>query len=205
MKRIAILGGTFNPIHIGHIKLAQKTMEQYKMDSVWIMPNNKPGYKSDEDIASAEDRCHMVELATEDYSYMQLSDFEIERKGITYTADTLKLLCNKYRDVEWYFIMGADSLFYFHKWRKPQEILKYAHILVAVRDDISAKEMKHQIDLLSDKYNPCNISLLNFDYVDISSSHIRECIKNGDKISGMVPDNVAKYIFEKGLYTHEQT
>lgn len=204
MKRIAILGGTFNPIHTGHIKLAQKAMEQYKIDSVWIMPNNKPGYKSNEEIASSEDRCRMVELAIKDYSYMKLSCFEIEREGTTYTADTLKLLCNKYSDVEWYFIMGADSLFYFHKWRKPQEILKYAHILVAVRDDISTEQIKQQIALLSNKYNPCNISLLNFNYVDISSSHIRECVKKGDRISNMVPDNVAKYIFEKGLYTHEQ-
>ena len=204
MQSIAILGGTFNPIHNGHINLAQKAMEQYDLDGILIMPNNKPDYKSDKGIASAADRCHMIQLAIEDYPYMSLSDFEIARDGITYTSDTLRLLSDIYKDTKWYFIMGADSLFYFHKWRKPEEILMYAHILAAVRNDISTDAMRTQIEWLKERYNPCNISLLKCDYVDVSSSHIRQSIRNGIDIRGMVPEGIADYIIEKGLYTDGQ-
>lgn len=205
MKKIAILGGTFNPIHNGHIMLAENAMKKYNMESVWIMPNNKPGYKETSDIASASDRCNMVSLAIEDYPYMMLSELEICRSGITYTADTVEQLSGKYPDVIWYFIMGADSLFYFKDWYKPAEILKYTHILVAVRDEITVPMLQKQIDMLSKMFNPCNISILNCDAVDISSSMIREYVRCGKQINDMVPYKVCEYIVKKGLYKNEPT
>jgi nicotinate-nucleotide adenylyltransferase len=200
MKNIAILGGTFNPIHNGHINMAKAAMEQFPLDKVWIMPNNKPGYKENKNIASPEKRCEMIRLATRDYDYMELSQIELERKGITYTADTLQALHTKYPQVYWYFIMGADSLFYIHKWKKPEVVLELSHILVAVRDDLDSQKVLERISLIENSYNNVNIELLRTGYFNISSTEIRKNAAKGKDITCMVPENVSQYIMDCGIY-----
>ena len=116
---IGILGGTFNPVHIGHIMLADKTIEQYPdIEKIVIMPNNLPAYKNSHELVDSKHRIRMLELATEDRDYVSISDLEIKRGGATYTIDTLREIKNINPSLKIYFIIGADSLFQFEKWRE---------------------------------------------------------------------------------------
>ena len=124
MKQIGIMGGTFDPIHVGHLMLGRQAFEEYGLDSVWYMPSKTPPHKKDHRITSSKDRCAMVSAAIEEFPYFCLSDFEIKRTaGYTYTADTLRLLREEYQDTEFYFIVGADSIHDIEKWYHPEYVL----------------------------------------------------------------------------------
>ena len=111
---VGIMGGTFNPVHNGHIAIAKAAHEQFNIPYILVMPSYSPAYKDNSNIVSATHRCNMVSLAIKDYDYMELSTLEIERGGRTYTADTLRLLKDDYDKI--YFIIGADSLFTLNTW-----------------------------------------------------------------------------------------
>ncbi len=200
MKKIGILGGTFNPIHNGHMEMACQAAEEFELEKILIMPNNIPAYKDNEDIVSATHRFAMAKLAAEAYPDMEASDMEIKREGITYTSDTLRLLSEKYPGIKWYFIIGGDSLIHFDEWHEPDSILKLSALVVAVRGGISREQIKNKIDLLKNKYKYAEILLTNEAPVNVSSTEIRQCIKSGKSISGLVPDRVFNYIMENGLY-----
>ncbi len=200
MKKIGILGGTFNPIHNGHIEMASQAAKEFGLEQILIMPNNIPAYKNNEEIVSAAHRYAMANLAAEAYPYMEASDLEIKREGITYTSDTLGILSEKYPDTRWYFIIGGDSLIHFDEWHEPGSILKLSALIVAVRDGISRDQIEFQIDMLKSKYKYAEILIMDKVPVNVSSTEIRQCIKSGKSISGMVPDSVIKYIMKNGLY-----
>lgn len=203
-KQIGILGGTFNPIHTGHIALAKAAREQYKLDEIWVMPNYKPGYKTNTQIVSAEDRCRMIQLAIEGYDYMRLSTMELDRQGLTYTVDTLSILTTEYPVIHWYFIMGADSLFDFHKWREPAKILSMATILAAIRNDVDSQDIDTRIRKLQTIFNPCDIRLLNIQPQAASSSEIRSKLQEGTDTSELLSKAVFNYILEHGLYRYDK-
>lgn len=207
MAAIGIMGGTFNPIHIGHIKIAQAAYTQYNLDEVWFMPNHIPDYKPKDELISGKHRLAMVKLAVADIPNFKVSDYELEQSGNTYTAKTFQGLCDRYKEHNFYFIMGADSLEYFDKWRNPEIILQCAKILVAPRDDdgISILEQqikKSNIDFGGEYFYPINCSL-----IPCSSHEIRNAIYNNEilKFSGVkkfLPDSVYEYIIEHGLYNY---
>lgn len=198
MKKIGILGGTLDPIHNGHLMIAECARDQLSLDEVWFMPTGNPPHKSNQNISPNEVRKEMIELAIEDNNNFKFSDFEYKRDGIIYTSDTMKLLKNAYKDTDFYFIMGADSLMYFKDWHKPEEIVLYCNLVVAGRDNDDS-ELLREVAILEDKYN-INIHVLKSPKICISSSDIRDYINNNFSIKYMVPDSVERYIKNKNLY-----
>jgi nicotinate-nucleotide adenylyltransferase len=198
MKKIGILGGTLDPIHNGHLMIAECARDQLSLDEVWFMPTGNPPHKSNQNISPNEVRKEMIELAIEDNNNFKFSDFEYKRDGIIYTSDTMKLLKNAYKDTDFYFIMGADSLMYFKDWHKPEEIVLYCNLVVAGRDNDDS-ELLREVAILEDKYN-INIHVLKSPKICISSSDIRDYINNKFSIKYMVPDSVERYIKNKNLY-----
>lgn len=199
IQKIGIMGGTFNPIHFGHLEIAKEALLQYNLDKIWFMPNKIPAYKSTDDIVDEMMRVEMIKLAISDNKKFELSTFELERKGITYTYKTLELLKEKYNDYEYYFIMGADSLATFHEWKYPDIIAKNCIILVAGRDDINDVNVRKHIEFVSENYN-AKINLIKNIHVDISSNMLRKYIADKCDISQYVPQNVYAYIRQNGLY-----
>ena len=198
MKKIGILGGTLDPIHNGHLMIAECARDQLSLDEVWFMPTGNPPHKSNQNISPNEVRKEMIELAIEDNNNFKFSDFEYKRDGIIYTSDTMKLLKNAYKDTDFYFIMGADSLMYFKDWHKPEEIVLYCNLVVAGRENDDS-ELLREVAILEDKYN-INIHVLKSPKICISSSDIRDYINNKFSIKYMVPDSVERYIKNKNLY-----
>ncbi len=200
MSDIGILGGTFDPIHNGHLLLGRQALDEYDLDKVWFMPSGQPPHKKDHVITDVSDRCEMVRLAIADEPGFIMSDFEVSRNGYSYTADTIKLLKEEYPDDVFYFIIGADSLFEIETWYHPEEILSEIEILVADReyagDHLSVDE---QIDYLSEKY-PCTIERLHCEQVDISSEEIRLLVSDEIEVDDLLPEPVAEYIKTHHLY-----
>lgn len=198
-KKIGIMGGTFNPIHIGHLILGQTALEQFQLDKVLFMPTKNPPHKSCDHILDDAVRAEMVGIAIKGNPNFELSTFEMDRVGITYTADTLFQLTKQNPDEEYYFIVGADSLFYIDRWKDPVTIFKLSKLLAAVRGQKSNKEMLQKIAELNETFH-ASVDLLNSPNIDISSTEIRERAKNGMDIQYYVTPNVAKYIQKNNLY-----
>ncbi|MGN0439042.1 MAG: nicotinate-nucleotide adenylyltransferase [Lachnospiraceae bacterium] len=176
MSKIGIMGGTFNPIHLGHIGIANAAYQQFHLDEVWFMPNHLPAYKNEKEVLTGEIRMEMIRLAIQDYPYFSLSDYEMNRTGKTYTYETLLLLSKDYPHNDFYFIMGADSLFYFEQWKHPEIIVRYAKILVAVRNDKGEKEINNKIMELNHFYQDTIFFPIKTKQFPCSSSKIREII-----------------------------
>jgi len=193
MMKVGIMGGTFNPIHMAHLILAQSSLEQLGLNKVLFMPSKKPPHKRNDKITEDWHREKMVELAIQGNPHFELSRVELEREGTTYTADTLKELTLQNPEVTYYFIMGADSLFQMESWWEPETIFRLAHIVAAVRGNETRTELKEQAELLSTKYNAF-IHILNTPYLDIASHELRNMAGSGRSIRYFVPDAVYDYI-----------
>lgn len=199
--KIGIMGGTFDPVHNGHLMLAENAYRSFHLDEVWFLPNGNPPHKQTSTIQTdAKQRLHMTALAIEKVPYFRLEQYESLNPNISYSFETMEYLCKRYPSAEFYFIIGADSLFAIETWAKPERIFPTCTILAAYRDDMDTKEeMYTQINYLKDKYN-ARIELLATPLIDISSSEIRENVRSGRDIHSMVPKKVAHYILENKLY-----
>lgn len=196
-KRIGIMGGTFNPIHIGHLILAQKACEEYGLDKVIFITSADPPHKKG-NIVLADIRAKMVELAIEDNDSFIHSNIEINREGYSYTYLTLLELKEIYTDTELYFILGADSLFYLEKWKEPKVIMDNAIILAANRNTDN-EDLHKKIKELKQDYN-ADIRIIDMPNIDVSSSNIREQINCGKSVKYYVPDKVLEFIKLNKLY-----
>ena len=203
-NKIGIMGGTFNPIHIGHLILAEMAYEQFGLDKVIFMPNSQPPHKLDEEIEEDICRVAMVELAIQDNPHFALSLFEINRQGINYTANTLTELAKEYPDTVFYFILGGDSIANIEKWRNPATIMKLCHLVACIRDDVDEEELEKQIQYLNEKYET-EVYKLDIPMMDISSTLVRERKANGESIKYLVPDSVVHYIEKHNLYHKENS
>ena len=199
-KKIGIMGGTFNPIHLAHTEMAKVCLRQQDLDKILFMPSKNPPHKKDKSILPENERAVMVKLAVSEYDKFVFSDFELQRKGTTYTADTLRLLQEENPDDNYYFIMGADSLLYLDKWYRPQEILKRAVILAIGRDGSTPDELKEKRKELIKQYDKADIRFVHMRQMDISSSMIREGIAHGENMEKYLDKEVWNYINENGLY-----
>jgi nicotinate-nucleotide adenylyltransferase len=200
MKKIGIMGGTFNPIHNAHLILAECSYEQFNLDKIWIMPSKNPPHKNRKLIENDKHRTQMVLRGINDNPHFELSTVELERNGVTRTSDTLQILCNKFLETSFYFILGEDSLFQIETWHRPDIILKLAHIIVAGRGEHPENQIIEQIEYLKSKYLCRSINKLDSPIIELSSHFIRDNIKKGKSIKYYVPGKVETYIYEHDLY-----
>ncbi len=198
-ERIGILGGSFDPIHMGHINIAFNAMAEYDLDEVWFIPAGHSPNKAESDMTPAEDRARMVELAIEDYRAFRLSRMEIESQTVSYTYLTMTMLTEQYPRTHFYFIMGADSLDYFEQWRHPEIIAQKAVILVAVRDHMDLMQIGKKIEEIK-KLFQADIRPLTGGKTDISSTILRDAVAGGRQTFDHLPPKVEEYIRNHGLY-----
>ena len=198
--KIGIMGGTFDPVHIGHLLLGEFAYEDFGLDQIWFMPNGNPPHKKNEHTEeSLHHRVEMVKLAASDVPYFRVNLYEAETEEHSYTYSTMREFNRQYPEDEFYFILGADSLFSIEKWRDFRKIFPTCTILAAMRDDKDAQSMQSQITYLKERYN-ARIELLQAPLVEISSTAIRKRAAKGLSVRYMVPDAVAEYIAEHQLY-----
>lgn len=198
--KIGIMGGTFDPVHIGHLLLGEFAYEEFGLDEIWFVPNGNPPHKKTEYTEEAlHHRIEMVKLAVSDVPYFKVILCEAKTGEHSYTYSTMQEFNRRYPENHFYFILGADSLFAIEEWRNFQEIFPTCTILAAMRDDKDVQSMHDQIDYLSDRYR-ARIELLRAPLVEISSTVIRRRASRGLSVRYMVPDQVDRYIAEHKLY-----
>ncbi len=198
MKKIGILGGTFNPIHNAHLAMAEAALHQGDLEEIWFMPSKNPPHKSNDEIVSESIRSSMIKLAILSKPHFIYSDYELQREGTTYTAETLKGLKKDYPEIAFSFIIGGDSFFSIEKWYHPEQILSECRILAISRDGATIQQMQQHKEYLTKQYQ-ADIKIITMVQMDVSSSQIRQAIKNGAK-DIPVPKHVAQYIQANGLY-----
>lgn len=201
-KRVAVLGGTFNPIHIGHLVMAESAYDIYQLDRVLIMPSGISYMKNIGEIQDAKKRTQMISLAIQGNKHLELSTIEVDRDGNSYTYETMEYLCERYPDTKFFFIIGADNLFSIEKWNCVERLFQCCAILVAGRNRYSEAQVNVQLEYYRIKYQ-ANIELMDTPYINISSSSIREYLQNSRSIKYMVPADVEDYIYRNSLYKDE--
>ena len=197
--KIGIMGGTFDPVHIGHLLLGEFAFEQFDLDEIWFLPNSNPPHKNTGTKGTEfTHRANMIAAAIKDVPHFKLSYHE-ETPGYHYTYKTLLEFRELYPDHDYYFILGADSLFSIETWKYFREIFPSCTILAAMRDDKDTDDMKRQISYLTKHYN-AHIELLRAPLLEISSTTIRERVNAGLTVKYMIPEKVEEYIKENNLY-----
>ena len=198
-KKIAIMGGTFDPIHYGHLVTAEAVMHEYQIDQVLFIPSGQPPHKSDNQVTSAEHRYLMTLLATETNPRFFSSRIEIDREGYTYTIDTIREPKKIYPDTEIYFITGADAFSKILTWKNPELLLSSCHFVAATRPGYSRTKAAPQIEAVM-KQHEDTLHYLEVPALAISSSKIRNRVKEGRPIKYLLPEAVENYISKHDLY-----
>ena len=198
-KKIGILGGTFNPIHVGHLILAQNALEYCGLDKVLIMPSGCSYFKDPNEVAPVSDRVNMTSLAIEDNDCFVLSEIEAKREGNSYTFETLDILCEQNPDTRYYYIIGADTLFSMETWKKPDDIFAKCTVVCAKRDNLSDQVLEDKARYLKEHFK-ADVILMDIEEVPISSTLIRSLIGNGKSCRYYLNDKVIEYIQEHRLY-----
>lgn len=204
--KICLFGGTFNPIHNGHLGMCLEAIKNFNFDRFFVIPAGNSYFKTD--VVSKEHRAKMVEIAlvdliekcdSNDYScFPEYSDIEIKREGPSYSIDTINYYKQEYPNAEIYFVIGADTVFNILKWYKALDILASVNLLVLKRSGYN-EELEHEIDRFKREYK-ANISVLDYSY-DISSTEIRSMLKcHNEDIKRHLQINELKYIYENKLY-----
>lgn len=190
MSAVGVFGGTFDPIHSGHLITAISVREIRKLEKIIFIPAFISPHKTEIKSSDGEHRLEMVQRAIEGYDYFEVSDFEIMNGGVSYTIDTLKMLKQKFNDIE--LIIGYDNILKFNTWKQPDEILKLAKLVVlnrTVKFEPKVKDIYYQSAVFVDT-----------PFVEISATDIRERVRTGKSIDFLVPKNVKQYICDHNLY-----
>ncbi len=202
-KRIGIMGGTFNPIHHGHLVTAQEALDQFHLDKIIFIPTGDPPHKIEDLLANAEDRYLMTEIATSSNDNFFVSRIEIDRKGKSFTIDTVKKLRKTYgMDSELFFVTGADAILEILTWKNTDEIVTLTKFIAATRPghDLSKiRDLKSTVFKSEEKADE-EISIMEIPVLAISSTNIRKRIKENRPINYLVPEGVSNYIIKHGLY-----
>jgi len=187
MKKVGILGGTFNPPHIGHLIMANEVYHALELDEVRFMPNAIAPHKKNEDNSTDDNRLHMVELLIEPYSEFSVETIELERGGISYTYDTMIALMEREPDTQFYFIIGGDMIDSLHTWYKIDELTKLVQFVGIRRPGTNSE-------------SPYDVWMIDAPEIDVSSTFIRERIASGGTLRFLIPEEVEAYIRKEGLY-----
>lgn len=196
--RIGVYGGTFNPVHNGHVKLALAYLDALKLDRLIVIPTRVPPHKQTTQLIDGAKRLEMCRLAFADMEKCEVSDIELRRRLKSYTVDTLTALQKLYKGAQLYLIMGSDMFFTLTEWRQWERIFKMAVMCVASREPDLLPELEAHAEKMTSLGASCRI--VGIEPVVISSSRIRAMVCRGDDVSGYVPEKVADYIEREGLY-----
>lgn len=198
-KKIGILGGTFNPVHMGHLLMSEYAKEAAGLDIVILMPSGISYMKAHTNVLPGWQRLKMLELSIENNPNLMTSDIEVRREGNTYTYETLLHLRRICPHAEFYFIVGADSLFSIENWVKPDVIFQNCVLLAANRNNVPQDTLNAKKLELEARFH-ANIMMMDFPQIDISSTTIRENVRAGKSIRYMVHENALQYIQKNQLY-----
>lgn len=201
-KRVGIMGGIFNPIHLGHMVVAEVAYEAFNLDEVIFVPCGKSHMK--ECALDAKTRISMIGEGIQDNSHFALSTIEVDREGYSYSYETIVELKKHNPNTRYFFIVGADSLMQMEKWMKPDKIFSEVTVIVAPRLSVPMDQLQAKIDELKAKYENSDIQLLHCNYVDISSTTIRNRIREGKSVRYMVHYKVIEYINKNRIYAAEE-
>lgn len=199
MLKKGIFGGTFDPIHNGHLNIAYEALYALKLDKVYFMPTGKPPHKNVQGVTSSILRYEMVKMAIRSEEKFEVCDYEINKKNESYTYETVFYFKKKEKETEWYFITGADCLFTLEQWKNIKSIFTNCKLVVFERKGYNKKEILEQKRYIENKYNT-DIILLKAPVLEISSTDIRESIKSGKKVDFLMPTGVYNTILNFKLY-----
>lgn len=189
--RIGVLGGTFDPIHLGHLAIAEEARDRLDLEEVCFVPAGAPWMKAGQTLSSAQDRLAMARLAVEDNPFFRVSTVELERPGLSYTVDTLRELREEYgSEARFFIILGSDSYARFDEWKNPEGILSLATLVVVDRPESSPVEDVGE-----------HVERIRGVYLEISASDIRRRVEEGRSIRYLVPEPVERHIYARGLYS----
>lgn len=195
MKSFGFFGGTFDPIHLGHLNLARHILEKKRLDHIFFSPANySPEKEGDPPVASNEARKKMVELAIEEIPAFSVIDLELQREGPSYTIETIKLLMKEYPDAQFHLILGEDLLFGLPKWKEVEELLRLAPPLIGTRPGDGVPKLGGSIE------KSVNAGKVEIPIVEISSTDLREWLLQKKDCRDFIPSKVLDYIEQKGLY-----
>ncbi|MFH1074631.1 MAG: nicotinate-nucleotide adenylyltransferase [Candidatus Firestonebacteria bacterium] len=188
--RIGLFGGTFDPIHLGHLIAAEDVLKSCKLDKIIFIPSARPPHKNEKSVASVQDRYNMVNLAIRPVAGFEISDYELKKPGKSFTIDTVKYYKSRISKIDkLYFIVGADIVEQLSTWKSWKELIKEVHFLIMTRPGFKVNKNTGKLGTPVEIRN-----------IDVSSSEIRRMIKKGLPPAYMVPEAVEKYIYEKQLY-----
>jgi nicotinate-nucleotide adenylyltransferase len=190
-----VLGGTFDPVHVGHLVLAERARDALRLDVVLFVPAGEPWRKSHREITHASHRLAMLHLAVDDNDGFGISDVELRREGPSYTADTLAALAGERLDDEFFFIVGSDALADLPNWHEPERIARHALLAVAPREDEVVDAASLGVPGIAER-----IVTFAMPRIDVSSTDVRARVAAGASVRYVVPDAVRAYIEEHGLY-----
>lgn len=199
MKKYGILGGSFNPVHLGHLILAEQVKNNFNLDKIIFIPTTDNPLKNKLCDISKYDRFCMTSLAVEDNECFEVSDIEIKNTGYSYTVDTIEKLQSVDTSVKYYFICGADIIFHLERWKEFQKLFEYVTFIAAYRTGYDTVKLQEEVLRLKEKYN-ADIIIFKTPLIDISSTQIRKRLKENKSVKYLMPEKVYSYIMQKGLY-----
>lgn len=201
--RLGILGGTFDPIHYGHLIIAEQARDQFDLDKVLLIPSGHSYFKDNrkQKVLPPQTRLEMTRIAVDGYEPFEVSDIEVTRPGNTYSFETLEALAGQYPEAELFFIVGADTICSMDTWKEPARIFSACTVLAAMREDqVDPESFQTARKALEEKYGAviCTVSIPN---IGISSTDIRERVGLKKSIHYLVPYTLERYIIENGIYS----
>ncbi len=191
-SRVGLFGGTFDPIHNAHLEVARQSLAQMNLSKVILIPSKHPPHKSEEGMTEAEIRYEMVKLAIKGKEELEVSPVEINRKGPSYTIDTLEEMKEVYGNIA--FIVGADNLINIDTWKEPEKLLESCPFIVAPRGGILRGDFEKEI------FEGKDLRFLNMSEISLSSTEVRQRIMEGQPVDGMVPEKVREFIRKNEIY-----
>ncbi|AYF54488.1 nicotinate-nucleotide adenylyltransferase [Clostridium sp. K25] len=199
MKKKGIFGGTFDPIHNGHLHIAYEALYKLNLNKIIFIPSGNPPHKTNKLVTNAETRYKLVKNVIKNEKKFEVSRYELEKKSFSYTYETLQYFKEKEPSTEWYFITGADCLMELYSWKNINEILKLCHFVVFRRSGYSMNDIINQKKQIEHEFHK-NIIFLDIPIIDISSTFIREKLSEEKNVSYLVPEAVSKFLKESNLY-----
>lgn len=199
-KRVGLLGGSFNPVHRGHIAIADAARGLFSLDEIWFMPCSVSPFKVNAGLAAAEERLDMLECAIKGLSWASITDLELARGGVSYAFDTVVSFRDKYPASDPWFIIGMDTLLELHQWYRAEELVEICDFATLMRPGYNDLPTAAEL-CFSDSVSARLLrNIARGPEVDISSTQVRETAARGDSLSSLLPPGVGEYIREKGLY-----